>query len=344
MELSKIEQDLFIELTQMIENGRKNSATYLKNTAILTFWHIGKRINEVILKNKRADYGKRIVSTLSTQLKAKYGSSYELRNLRRMMQFANEFNDLEIVSTLSTQLSWSHFIELLPLKTHEARLYYARDAAERYLGVHQLRESISRKAFERKEIANTQIGNVEKIPLDTFKDPYILDYMGLSDDYLESDLEAAVLREIEKFILEFGKGFTFVARQKRMIIDNRDFHLDLLFYNRNLKRLVAVELKQGKFEAEYKGKMELYLKWLSRYERLEDENEPIGLILCAQGSREQIELLEMDKAGIMVSQYWTALPPKAEFEQKIQMILEETRERVERRKQLLTDGAENLII
>ena len=310
----------------------------VNNTAILTFWRVGKRVNEVVLQNKRAEYGKQIVSTLSTQLKEKYGRSFELRNLRRMMQFTDEFPDMEIVSTLSSQLSWSHFIELLPLKTIEARLYYANDAAERHLGVHQLRQMISRKAFERKEIANTQISDAEKMPLDTFKDPYLFDYMGLNDEYLESDLEAAVLRELEKFILEFGKGFAFVARQKRVIIDGIDFHLDLLFFNRNLKRLVAVELKQGRFLAEFKGQMELYLKWLNRYERQDGENEPIGLILCAEGNREQIELLEMDKSGIMVAQYWTALPSKAEFERKIHSLLAETRERLRRRKLLVGDS------
>jgi len=161
----------------------------------------GKRINEVILQNKRAEYGKQIVSTLSTQLKERYGRNFDLRNLRRMMQFADEFPNIEIVSTLSTQLSWSHFIELLPLKTSEARIFYARDAAERCLGVRQLHQMIFRKAYERKEIANIQISNTGKVPLDTFKDPYLFDYMGLSDDYLEADLETAVLRELEKFIL-----------------------------------------------------------------------------------------------------------------------------------------------
>ena len=337
MDLLNLERELFDEISQLIDQGRRTISARANSTAILTFWHIGKRVNEVILKNKRAEYGKQIVSTLSTQLIEKYGRSFEFRNLRRMMQFADYFIDIEIVSTLSTQLSWSHFIELLPLKTDEARLYYAKDAAERSLGVRELRQAIARKEFERKEIANTQIVMSDKIPLDTFKDPYLFDYMGLNDDYLEADLEAAVLREIENFILEFGKGFAFVARQKRMILDGLDFHLDLLFYNRNLKRLVAVELKQGRFLAEFKGQMELYLKWLNRYERKEGENEPIGLILCAEGNREQIELLEMDKAGIMVAQYWTALPPKAQFERKIHMILTEVRERLERRKLLIAD-------
>jgi len=147
MDLMKVEQELFEELSLMIEQGRQAARSYSNNTAILTFWRVGKRINEVVLQNKRAEYGKRIVSMISTHLTAKYGSNYELRNLRRMMQFANEFTDLEIVSTLSTQLSWSHFIELLPVKTYEARLYYAKDVAERHIGVHQLRENISRKAF-----------------------------------------------------------------------------------------------------------------------------------------------------------------------------------------------------
>ena len=179
------------------------------------------------------------------------------------------------------------------------------------------------------------------IPVGAFKDPYLFDILGLKDEYLEADLEEALIRELEKFILEFGKGFTFVERQKRMIIDGQDFKLDLLMYNRNLKRLVAIELKKGEFDAAFSGQMKLYLKWLNRYERKEGEHEPIGLILCAGGShREKIELLEMDKDGIMVAEYWTALPPKAEFEQKIQAILSETRERMAQRNLLTVGDAE----
>ena len=162
----------------------------------------------------------------------------------------------------------------------------------------------------------------------------------MKDEYLEADLEAAILRELEKFILEFGKGFAFVERQKRMIIDGEDYHLDLLFYNRHLKRLIAVELKQGKFKAEYNGQMKLYLGWLDKYERQEGENAPVGLILCAESSREQIELLKLDRDGIMGAEYWTALPPKKEFESKIHSLLLETQERLERRK-LLPSGDEN---
>ena len=172
------------------------------------------------------------------------------------------------------------------------------------------------------------------IPFNLFKDPYFLDMFNLPKSYTECDLEDAILKELERFILEMGKGFAFVERQKRMIIDDEDHHLDLLFFHRTLKRLVAIELKLGKFKAKYKGQMELYLKWLNRYERQEGEYEPIGLILCAEGNREQIELLEMHKDGIMVAKYWTELPPKKLLEQKIREIIAETRELFERNKQL----------
>ena len=337
-DLADIEQVLFDDLSQMIEQGRHAIAEHANSTVILTFWRVGKRVNETVLQNNRAEYGKRIVSTVSTQLRAKYGQSYELRNLRRMMQFAEQFPDFEIVSRPATQLSWAHFVEILPLKSQEAKLFYLTEAVHENIGRDELRDLISRKAYERKEIANAQITNEGRVPRNTFKDPYIFDVLGLKDEYLESDLETVILREIEKFILEFGKGFAFVERQKRMIIDGADHHLDMLFFNRYLRRLVAIELKQGPFKAEYNGQLKLYLKWLNRYERQEGENEPIGLILCAGGNREQIELLEMDRDGIVVAEYWTTLPPKAEFEAKIHTILTETRERLAYRKLLLGDN------
>jgi hypothetical protein len=167
--------------------------------------------------------------------------------------------------------------------------------------------------------------------------------LDLKENFLEADLEKAVLVELEKFILEFGHGFTFVERQKRMTMDGDDFTLDLLFYHRDLKRLVAVELKIGKFIPQYEGQMNFYLKWLNKYERREDENEPIGLILCTKASRNQIELMELDKSGIAVAEYWTNLPPKADFERKIKEILYEAQERLERRKSLPTSKNKKLL-
>ncbi len=224
------EQVLLTELSQLIEQSQQQIVSQVNNTLTMLFWHIGTRINKEILQNKRADYGKRIVSTLSTQLKEKYGINFELRNLQRMMQFAEQFADNSIVSTLSTQLSWSHFVTLLPLKSQEAKLFYAQTSATQALGIRDLRKQISTKTFERSSIANLQNTSNHPAIHNTFKDPYFLDFLGLQNTYLEKDLEAAILRELEAFILELGKGFAFVERQKRMIIDGEDFHLDLLFY------------------------------------------------------------------------------------------------------------------
>jgi len=320
---------LFSEIAALIESSRIDVQMHANSTLTMLFWNIGKRINEDVLKNKRAEYGKEVVANLAAELSVKYGRNFELRNLRRMMQFAEEFPEKQIVSPLATQLTWSHFIELFSIKTHEKRLFYANLAAADKLTKLDLRRAIATKTFERTEIADTRIGANSPIPPNTFKDPYILDFLGLKDNYLEKDLEEAVLRELQSFILEMGKGFAFVERQKRMIIGGEDYYLDLLFYNRRLKRLVAVELKMGKFEAQFKGQMELYLKWLDRYEKAEGEDTPIGLILCAEANRELVELLEIHKDGIMVAEYLKDLPPKKELEQKLHSLLIETRERLQ---------------
>lgn len=329
-----IEQSLFNELSQLIEQNQRQVLSHANSTLTILFWQIGQRINDEILRNKRAEYAKQIVSTLSTQLKNQYGRNFEIRNLRRMIQFAEQFTDLKIILQLSRQLSWSHFVELLPLRNQEARLFYAQVTADQALGIRELRKQIATKTFERTGIANIQNTSNHPAINDNFKDPYFLDFLGLQNTYMEKDLEEAILRELEAFILELGKGFAFIERQKRMIIDGEDFHLDLLFYHRNLKRLVAVELKLGKFEAQHKGQMELYLKWLDKYEKRKGEHSPIGLILCAESRREQVELLEMHKDGIMVAEYWTELPPKKELEKKIHHLFIEAKERIERKKVL----------
>ena len=208
----------------------------------------------------------------------------------------------------------------------------SKNAIAQNWGKRELRKQIARNAYERNEIANIRFSTDQPDLANTFKDPFILDFLNLQNTYLEDDFENAILRELERFILELGKGFAFLERQKRMIIDGDDFYLDLLFYNRNLKRLVAIELKMGKFEAAHKGQMELYLKWLNKYEKKEGENEPIGIILCAESNKEQVELLEMHKVGIMVAEYWTVMPPKEVLEAKLHQIINETKERLARNK------------
>ena len=326
------ESMLFNEINRLIEQSRAQVVSQVNSALTLLFWQVGKRINEFVLEHKRAEYGKQIVVTLSRQLEEIHGRSFEEKNLRRMLQFAEAFPEIEKVVTLSRHLTWSHFLAILPLKNEEQRLYYAQQVIQEQLGVRGLRKQIQQKAYERTTIANAQLPDVAHHLSDSFKDPYLLDFLNLSAGYLEFDLETAILKELEKFILEIGKGFAFVERQKRMIIDGDDYYLDLLFYHRKLKRLIAIELKIGKFQAKYKGQMELYLKWLNKHERQPGEDAPVGLILCAETSREQVELLEMHKDGIMVAEYWTELPPRKELEKRLHKAYLEAKEMIERRR------------
>ena len=237
---------------------------------------------------------------------------------------------------------------IVALRSPQARQLYAQQAAQDRWSVRELTHQIERKAFERTELAALQAPSpvlpvqaepveAPSLPALVFKDPYFLDFLGRRQGHDEADLEAAILRQLEAFILELGRGFAFVERQKRMVIDGADFYLDLLFYHRRLRRLVAIELKLGRFKAAHKGQMELYLKWLDKHERQAGEEAPIGLILCAESSREQVELLQMHKDGITVAEYWTELPPKAELEKKLHAALLEARERLARRGVLLGD-------
>jgi len=333
--ITNSDNQLFSELSQIIEQGKNEVARQVNSTRTLVYWQVGKKINGHILDNQRGAYGKQIVVTVSRQLEIQYGRSFNEKNVRRMMQFAEVFPDVEIVVPLSRQLSWSHFIDLIPLKNKDSRNFYVQKIVNENWSVRETRKQIEQKTYERTEIANLQIATEINDLQYTFKDPYFLDFLGLKDGYLENDVETAILKELENFILELGTGFTFVERQKRMIIDDEDYYLDLLFFHRKLKRLVAIELKIGKFKAKYKGQMELYLKWLDKYDKQEGENSPVGLILCAGKSVEQIELLQMHKDGIMVAEYWTELPPRKELEQKLHQLLNEARERIAQRKTLL---------
>jgi predicted nuclease of restriction endonuclease-like (RecB) superfamily len=325
-------KELLTEIISLIEKTKVQIVSQANSSLTVLFWHIGKRILTVDLQNERAEYGKQIVVTVSQELVKRFGRNYEEKNLRRMIQFAKQFPEFENVVTLSRHLSWSHFLTLIPLKEKSARDFYGMLTYENCFGVRELRKQIEKKVYERTEKADILLYHTGLINKGVFKDPYLLDFLDLKDGYLENDLESAILRELELFILELGSGFTFVERQKRMIIDGDDYNLDLLFYHRKLKRLVAIELKIDKFRAKHKGQMELYLKWLNKYEKQEGEQAPIGLILCAETSKEQIELLEMHKDGIMVAEYWTELPPKEILEAKLHEALIEARERLERKK------------
>jgi predicted nuclease of restriction endonuclease-like (RecB) superfamily len=345
MDIEKSNSHLINDLVALIEKG-KNQLAYAANaTMTLTYWNVGKRINNEILDNQRAEYGKQIVVSAARQLTMEYGRSFEEKSLRRMMQFAQIFGDEEIVATLWRQLSWSHFKLLIPIKDELQRDFYTQMCRIESWNVQTLRNKIDSMLFERTALSKKpdnlirdelkSLKETDKLTPDlVFKDPYFLDFAGLKDTYSEKTLEDAILREIEQFILELGSGFTFVERQKRMIIDGEDFKLDLLFYHRKLKRLVAIDLKLGKFKASYKGQMELYLRWLEKYDMQTGEETPLGLILCAEGNNEQVELLQLENAGIKIAEYLTELPDKKILKQKLHATIEQNKKRLESQKDL----------
>lgn len=313
---------LLSDIRALIEAARHRAASAVNSELTMLYWRIGQRIHTQVLEGRRAGYGEEVVPTLAAQLVREYGSSFSVKNLRRMVQFAATFPDEQIVVSLIRQLSWTHFIALIPLKDPHQRDYYAQMTSAERWSVRTLRERIDSMLYERTALSKKPDGLIAQelammrdaqrmSPALVMRDPYILDFLGLRDTWQESDLEAAIIREMESFLLELGVGFTFVARQKRIQIDEEDFHLDLLFYNRKLRRLVAVELKVGEFKAAYKGQMELYLRWLDKHEREPEEASPLGIILCTGKKSEQIELLELDKSGIHVAEYLTTLPPRA---------------------------------
>ncbi len=331
---------LIEDLREMIEKTHLSIASTVNAGLTLLYWHIGNRIHTEILNEGRAEYGKEIVVTLSRQLVLEYGKGFNDKNLRRMIQFAELFPDEQIVVSLIRQLSWSHFVVLLPIKEEIKRDFYAEMCRIEGWNVRTLRNKIDSMLYERTALSRkpelvvqAELDALRKddrlTPDLVFRDPYVLEFLNLNDRYLEKDLEDAIMRELEQFLLELGKGFCFLARQKRMTIDDEDFHLDLLFFHRDLKRLVAIELKLGDFKPEYKGQMELYLRWLDKHERRLGEEPPLGLILCAGKKKERIELLELDRSGIHVAEYLTTLPPKELLQEKLHKAIEVARQRLE---------------
>lgn len=331
---------LAADVRGMIEQTRSQVARVVNAGMTLLYWRIGMRIQTEVLGSERAEYGMKIVSTLSRQLVDDYGSGFSAKNLRHMMKFAGAFSEAEIVSTLSQQLGWSHFKEIIYLENDLQRDFYAEMCRVERWSVRTLRSKIDSLLFERtaiskkpEEVAKAELAALRSedrlTPDLVFRDPYILDFLGLKDRYLEKDLEDAILHEIETFLLELGSGFAFLGRQTRIQIDSDDFYLDLLFYHRSLRRLIAIDLKLGDFKAEYKGQMELYLRWLSKHEQQPGEAPPLGIILCAGKKEEQIELLELDQSGIHVAEYLTALPPRELLQKKLHAAIEISRARLE---------------
>ena len=324
---------VFDKIAGLIEQARQKVATTINQEMVILYWNIGKTIKEEIVKSKRAEYGRKIVQSLATQLTQKYGKGFSSQNLWYMIQLYEEYPILQSLLGEFKGLSWTHIIILLPIKDKLKRKFYSTLCLKEHWSTRTLDERIKTMLYERTALSNLPEKTIEMqlkelkekdkmTPELVFRDPYVLDFLELSDTYSEKDLEMAILNALEKFILELGKDFYFVARQKRITLDNIDYYMDLVFYHRKLRCFVVIDLKLDKFGAEYKGQMELYLKYLEKYEMEKDENPPVGIILCTEKGKEQIELMFLPEDRIRVSEYLTKLPPKELFVEKLHKALQ----------------------
>ncbi|MBO0932281.1 PDDEXK nuclease domain-containing protein [Fibrella aquatilis] len=320
---------LFEQIKKLIDQSRRQVAVSVNTELTLLYWQVGQIINLNLLENKRAAYGQQVISGLADQLTQAIGKGWGARHLRTCMQLAGVFPDRSIVHTLCAQLSWSHFRLLLPVNEPLKREFYSQLARTHRWSVRELQQQMDGMLYERTAISRqpdliisqalTQLEQTDLLSPDlVFKDTYVLDFLGLaSGTYTEASLEQAIVGRVQEFIMEMGNGFAFLERQKRISVDDTDYYVDLLFYHRKLRRLVAIDLKLGKFRPEYKGQMDLYLRWLQRHEMQPGELPPVGLLLCSEGNTEHIELLMLDQPDIRVAQYLTELPPKEWFIDKL---------------------------
>ena len=344
LELPNNYNSTFDKIVVMIESAKHKVYEVANYETVYLFWHIGQELKDNVLQGCRADYGRSVVKNISKDLEVKYGRSYDKSALFRMIQFYETFPDYEKVATLSQQLSWSHFKELISISDELKRDFYAVLCKNERWSVRTLRERKKSMLYERTAISKRPEETIKNdlmllqdrdiMTVDMFyRDPCILDFLGLQDTYSEKDLENAILAEMEKFILEMGNDFAFMGRQKKITIDGKEYRIDLLFFHRKLRRLVVIELKIGEFEPAYKAQVELYLRWLNKYERMENEDSPIALILCAEKSDEVVELLELDKGDIRVAQYLTAMPSKDVLEEKLYLAIQRAKIQLEQRKE-----------
>jgi predicted nuclease of restriction endonuclease-like (RecB) superfamily len=332
---------LYQDIRQLIESAKTRVVTQVNQALALTYWQIGKTITTEVLNNGRAHYGAATMDLLAEKLVAEYGQGFGRRNLFRMAKFYQQFPDIEIVTTVSAQLSWSHFVEIIKIEDETKREFYIRLCADAHWSVRTLRERMDGMLFERtaiskqpdilirRELTQLQQQPTAASPALFLKDPYLLDFLDLKDNFTEKDLENAILMELERFILEMGSDFAFMGRQRRIQIGGHDYYLDLLFYHRKLKRLVLIELKLGDFKADYKGQVELYLKWLAKHEQQSGEQSPIAIILCGGKDTEVVELMDLEPDNIHIGEYWLNLPPKEVLQAKLHKAMIEAKARLE---------------
>jgi len=336
---SSVSPALLGDLQTLIESARIRVAVGVNAELVMLHWHIGHRLREDILNSGRSVYGEKIIELVAHDLTNAYGRGFSEKSLRHMVRFADTYEDETIVSTLSRQLSWSHFLDLIYIDEPLKRDFYTEMCRLEQWSVRTLRAKLDGMLYERtalskkpEELAKKELAALRDedrmTPDLVFRDHYLLDFLGLTDTYSERDLENSIIREMERFITEPGTDFSFVARQKRITVDHEDFYIDLIFYHRRLRCLIVIDLKLGVFLPADMGQIEFYLRWLDKYDRQPGENPPLGLILCSGRSTERIELLELEEKGIRVAEYLTELPPREVLEKKLKAAVAMHKERL----------------
>lgn len=342
IEPTSVPPALIGDLKSLIESARFRVAVGVNAELVMLHWHVGHRIREDILNSGRKIYGEKIVELVARDLTTVYGRGFSEKSLRHMIRFAEAYGDGVKVSTLSRQLSWSHFLDLIYIDEPLKRDFYTEICRLERWSVRTLRAKLDGMLYERtalskkpEELARKELAALRDedrmTPDLVFRDHYLLDFLGLADTYSERDLEDSIIREMERFITELGTDFSFVARQKRITVDHEDFYIDLIFYHRRLRCLIAIDLKLGAFRPADMGQIELYLRWLDKYDRQPGEEQPLGLILCSGKSTERIELLRLEERGIRVAEYLTELPPREVLQQKLKAAVVFARERLAER-------------
>ncbi len=337
------EEILYSDVRELIANAKKRAAVTVNWEAVMANWQVGSRIRTDVLKNKRAEYGKQIVAKLASRLTVEFGSGWGTQQLRHCLRAAETFSQEQILYALRRQLNWTHLRTLMYEKSELKRNFYLEMAWIEHWSTRELSDNIQGALYERtalsrkpEEVIKSELEKVhatgELTPDLVFKSSYILDFLGLKDSYSENDLEDAILDEIQNFIRELGTDFAFMDRQMRFTVDGIDYKIDLLFYHRTLRRLIAIDLKLGKFLPEYEGQMRLYLRWLNHNDRKSGEESPIGLILCSEGNTEHIEYLMLDDSDIRVAQYFTTLPDVEFLKMKLQRAIKVAQDVLDERK------------
>jgi len=322
------------EIKELLKSARNKVYQNINEIMTKTYFEIGKKIVEEEQKGKsRADYGKALLKNLSIELTKEFGKGFSVDNLENMRRFYLVYSKSETVSR-KFELSWSHYIFLSRIKNDDERKFYEIEAIKNNWSLRELKRQFDSALFERLALSKdkqkvkelSQKGQVIQSPKDLIKEPYVLEFLGLEEKsyYSESELEQKLIDKLEHFLLELGRGFTFVARQKRFSFDEEHFRVDLVFYNRLLRCFVLIDLKIGKLKHQDIGQMMMYVNYFDRFEKTEDENPTIGIILCKDKNETLVELTLPKNSQIFASKYQTILPDKEELKKLLEKEDDET--------------------